>query len=227
MSPVEIEVIVIDGASSDETTAYLSTIDDGRVRWISEPDRGVYDAMNKGSKLATGVYQHFLNAGDRFYTESALSEIIAQVELANHPKGMVVFGAVKVGRSGQSVIRNRPHIWWKHAFGVRPHCHQAIWFPSVVVEALGGYAEKYSFVGDFDLIMRAGLMAPARCIQGVHVAYEGGGMSEQRRAEIPRLLHSVRSERFNYGPGLTRADHLWAISLSAFHRIMTRANGSR
>ena len=62
----DLEVIVVDGASSDGTLERLADITDPRLRYVSSPDRGVYDAMNKGVALATGEYVNFMNAGDRF-----------------------------------------------------------------------------------------------------------------------------------------------------------------
>ena len=69
------ECIVIDGASSDGTRNILRSYEtrfNGRLHWISEPDQGIYDAMNKGIRLATGDYLCFLNAGDRFATNATL-----------------------------------------------------------------------------------------------------------------------------------------------------------
>jgi glycosyltransferase involved in cell wall biosynthesis len=63
----EFEYLVIDGASTDGTLALVRAAGDVVTRWVSEPDRGIYDAMNKGLALATGEYVWFLNAGDELH----------------------------------------------------------------------------------------------------------------------------------------------------------------
>jgi len=60
----QIEYIIIDGASTDNTLNIIQQYKSGIHNWVSEPDRGIYDAMNKGLKMATGDYVWFLNAGD-------------------------------------------------------------------------------------------------------------------------------------------------------------------
>ena len=73
---LDIEHIIIDGASSDETPAFLQSIDIPNLSWLSEPDQGIYDAMNKGLSRATGDYVLFMNAGDQFYSHDSLRSII-------------------------------------------------------------------------------------------------------------------------------------------------------
>lgn len=75
-----IEYIIVDGSSKDKTMDIIRTYEsDGRVRVISEPDRGIYDAMNKGSMAATGDYIQFLNAGDSLADEGVVEEVVAQI----------------------------------------------------------------------------------------------------------------------------------------------------
>ena len=62
-----VEYIIVDGASKDKTVEIIKQYESGIASWISEPDKGLYDAMNKGLKLATGDYVWFLNAGDTLY----------------------------------------------------------------------------------------------------------------------------------------------------------------
>ncbi|MEM9528699.1 MAG: glycosyltransferase, partial [Bacteroidota bacterium] len=71
-----IEYILIDGASTDGTTAYLSSHQDWFSYWVSEPDSGLYDAMNKGLDQANGDFCLFLNAGDAFYSPDSLARMV-------------------------------------------------------------------------------------------------------------------------------------------------------
>lgn len=69
-----IEYILIDGGSKDRTLDIIKKYSD-RIKWISEPDKGIYDAMNKGIKMASGKWINFMNAGDRFASDDVLENI--------------------------------------------------------------------------------------------------------------------------------------------------------
>ena len=70
-----IEYIIVDGASKDGTLALIEANRDIVDRFVSEPDKGIYDAMNKGLKMATGAFVWFLNAGDYIYSDAFLLEV--------------------------------------------------------------------------------------------------------------------------------------------------------
>ena len=70
----EFEYIVIDGDSSDGSDEFIRTKDSLIDKWISEPDTGIYNAMNKGIKMASGEYLLFLNSGDELYSSNILEQ---------------------------------------------------------------------------------------------------------------------------------------------------------
>ena len=72
----DIEHIVVDGKSTDNTISLIKKLEGDKMKWISEPDQGLYDAMNKGIKMATGDYLCFLNAGDTFFNENTVKLIM-------------------------------------------------------------------------------------------------------------------------------------------------------
>ena len=74
-SEKDFEYIVVDGASSDGSSKYLQSLGDCGIRWISEPDGGIYEAMNKGVRIARGDYCLFMNAGDCFVDSRVLGRI--------------------------------------------------------------------------------------------------------------------------------------------------------
>lgn len=77
------EYIVIDGKSTDGTLELIKQYSE-RIKWVSEKDSGIYDAMNKGISLATGDYLIFMNAGDVFYDSYVLGKITSRIALSSH-----------------------------------------------------------------------------------------------------------------------------------------------
>ena len=75
-----LEYVVVDGASTDGTLDIIKKYD-GRIRWISEPDKGIYDAMQKGAEMATGEWILYRNCGDFFITPSIVEELFNQYDI--------------------------------------------------------------------------------------------------------------------------------------------------
>jgi len=118
------EYIVIDGGSSDGTANFLKEKSSSISQWVSEPDDGIYDAMNKGAKLASGEWILFMNAGDSFFSDTTLEE----VESYLYSSFDVIFGGVesiyndKYGyRTLKSYPRDLSLLWCQI-----PTCHQSI-----------------------------------------------------------------------------------------------------
>ena len=78
-----IEYIVIDGGSTDGTLKKIRKYEKSIDYWISEPDGGIYDAMNKGIDLATGEWVNFMNAGDYFFNNSTINLIVSEIRKQN------------------------------------------------------------------------------------------------------------------------------------------------
>ncbi|MFV5685829.1 glycosyltransferase family 2 protein [Flavobacterium sp. GB2R13] len=83
-----IEYIIIDGGSTDGTIEIIKKYEHKIAYWISEPDNGIYDAMNKGIEKATGVWLNFMNAGDCFYDYSIITKFLENL----NPDSYIVFG---------------------------------------------------------------------------------------------------------------------------------------
>lgn len=87
-----IEYIIIDGASIDGTLEIIKKYEDRISHWQSEPDKGIYDAMNKGIKLATGDWINFMNAGDGFNSDGVLENLVPQID----DDSVIVYGDVNL-----------------------------------------------------------------------------------------------------------------------------------
>ncbi len=140
------ELIIIDGGSSDDTVSIIKEYQNGTIRWISEPDKGVYDAMNKGMVMATGEWLYFLGADDFFMDESVLEKVFVN-DLANTD---IVYGDV------YSVLLKRnydgPTNEEKLLFSNL--CHQSIFYRKEVFEKAGNYNLEYKLFADWEFNIR-------------------------------------------------------------------------
>lgn len=140
--PSLFEWIVIDGASTDGTMEYLETTN---AQWVSEPDRGIYDAMNKGIDRATGDYILFMNAGDTLALPRTL-EILADILKARPMMPDMIYGdALEDTSQGRIVKQARPHN--NITQGLFTH-HQAIFYRREVINDLR-YDQTYNIAGDY------------------------------------------------------------------------------
>lgn len=151
----DVEHIVIDGASSDGTQELVTRHISAISRFVSEPDKGIYDAMNKGLKLATGEIIGFLNADDIYENDDVLqhvAELIAQNEI-DAVFGDAVF--VDPAHPKRPIRRYRSDRFRpdRIAWGWMP-AHPALFLRRGVYERFGGFRTDYRIAGDFELIAR-------------------------------------------------------------------------
>jgi glycosyltransferase involved in cell wall biosynthesis len=124
---INIEYIVIDGGSTDGTLDVIKQNESVINKWISEPDKGIYDAMNKGINLATGDYIWFLNGGDMIYSDTTLKEIFSTGENAD-----VYYGDTELvdddGKSyGKRKLKTPPeNLMWKSMIDGMVVTHQSL-----------------------------------------------------------------------------------------------------
>ena len=154
----EIEYIVVDGASKDGTMDLVKRYEplfEGKMRYVSEPDKGLYDAMNKGIALATGEVVGILNSDD-FYTSS---EVLTEVAMMMADRTIdAVYGDVHYVKDGQlgKCVRyytSRPfHRRWMR-FGFMP-AHPSFYCRRSVYERYGGFDLSYKVAADFENLLR-------------------------------------------------------------------------
>lgn len=149
-----IEYIVIDGASTDNTVQLISDYRRYIHTFRSEPDEGLYDAMNKGIQEAHGDYLCFLNAGDTFFAATTLQEMVASVPMYTTPD--VIYGETQLVNQQRQFMRMRrlsapQQLTWKSFKQGMLVCHQAFWAKRTIVE---DYDLNYRFSADFDWCIR-------------------------------------------------------------------------
>lgn len=227
VAPGHTEVLVIDGASTDATVEIARSFD-CVTSIISEPDSGIYDAMNKGARLASGSWVQFLNAGDAYSAPHSLKVILAGLDdAADAGRSWAVGGARNLqGLRGDPLrIPSVPHRWWRHAVGLQSHCHQACWFDRALFEAVGGHSSNYGIAGDFDLIVRFGILCKPYEIPSIVIDYLGGGISE-RNPEVPALLRAIRVDRLGISPASSEAIGRTVGAINQLRRIIGTARRS-
>nr|WP_320056992.1 glycosyltransferase family 2 protein [uncultured Bacteroides sp.] len=206
-----VEYIIIDGGSKDNT---LSLVDKYRTNihvFMSEPDKGLYDAMNKGMALATGDYICFLNAGDSFHEDDTLQQIVhSMIESAQLPD--VMYGETALVDSHRHFVRMRrlatPEVLtWKSFKKGMLVCHQAFIAKRTLSEP---YDLQYRFSADFDWCIR--VMKKAHTLHNTHLVlidYLDEGMTTQnRKASLKERFHIMAK---HYGFISTVAHHAWFI----------------
>jgi len=148
-----VEYIIVDGGSFDDTVCLAEKYNQNIDLLLSEDDNGIYDAMNKGAKLARGKYISFLNSDD-YYENGILVDVLEKLEVKTPSilYGDLLYvdgdGNVKrYWRTGQCAIEKMKRLW------ILPH--PAIFMKMELYDEMGGFSERYKLASDYDLILRS------------------------------------------------------------------------
>lgn len=176
----DIEHVIVDGASTDGTKELIETYakQHTNVRWISEKDKGIYDAINKGIKLATGDIIGFLHSDDMLYSADSIGQIAAAFEDKNVD---VVYGDLQYCSGGKVVRRWKSNDFNPRAlkYGWMPP-HPTVYVRREVYQQVGEYDEWFRISADYDMMLRiftAGYKS--KYIPEVLVSMETGGASNK------------------------------------------------
>lgn len=185
-----IEYIIIDGGSIDGSVDIIKKYADRLAYWISEPDNGIYDAMNKGVSVASGDWINFMNAGDSFYCNETISALFVESIAENVAS---VFGNTIFRYPAKDVL-----IEYKSSsmHSVMPACHQSIFCRRQVLLDFP-FNLKYKIAADYDFFYRvkkAGWQYKfVNCIVAIYDAT--GGISSRStlrtQKEIFRIKYSI------------------------------------
>lgn len=176
----DIEHVLVDGASTDGTRELIEAYakKHKNVRWVSEPDEGIYNALNKGIAMATGDVIGFLHSDDVLFAPDSIEHIAAAFE---KEQADVVYGDLQYC-SGNRVVRH----WQSNAFN--PHSLKYGWMPPhptvyvrhKVYQEVGPYDEWFRISADYDMILRIfGASYKTHYIPEVIVSMEVGGASNK------------------------------------------------
>jgi glycosyltransferase involved in cell wall biosynthesis len=190
-----IEYIIVDGLSNDGTLAVINKYAGSISKFISEKDKGIYDAMNKGLAMASGDYVIFMNSGDEFYDVETVAAVFATANDAD-----IYYGETEmIAGDGQSLGQRRhkapTQFTWKGFKYGMSISHQAIYIRRTLTEP---YDNKYQLSADIDWIIRVAKKASKIVNVNRYVAkYLVGGMSKKKHRQSLQERFDIMKQ--NYG----------------------------
>lgn len=139
----DFEIMIVDGVSSDNTLRIVNHFANrySNIRWISEKDKGIYDAMNKGIKLAKGKWLSFLGCDDSLYSTNTLADLQKELKDFDVVYGNVIsthFKGIYDGEFTENKILEKNI------------CHQAVIYKKTVFDRIGDYNTRYKSEADWD-----------------------------------------------------------------------------
>jgi glycosyltransferase involved in cell wall biosynthesis len=149
---LHIEHVIIDGGSSDGTLEIVQRYRDKIGYFVSEPDRGIYNAMNKGIRAASGDILYFLNADDHFCDDQVVEDIVSVFD--GSPELEVVYGNLLWDVSGKLVRKKQPAVLTRASLAAATILHQTVFARQHVFEATDGFSERYRVVSDYDWMLK-------------------------------------------------------------------------
>jgi glycosyltransferase involved in cell wall biosynthesis len=141
------EVLVIDGGSRDDTRAVVKAFDHLPIRFYAEPDKGIYDAMNKGIALSRGKYLYFMGCDDRLASSDILEMVFSIPHIADND---VIYGDALF--SDSNIRYDGEFTYFKLL--KKNICHQAIFTRKKVFDILGKFDIRYIIYADWEFNMR-------------------------------------------------------------------------
>ncbi|MFC3561576.1 glycosyltransferase family 2 protein [Pedobacter jamesrossensis] len=214
----KIEYIIIDGKSTDGTMEVIEKYKNRISKIVSEPDKGIYDAMNKGLALATGDYILFMNSGDEIYDEQTVQNVFD-----SSPGADIYYGETEMYNDNWESLGRRRHEapeefdWKSFKFGMNVS-HQAIYIRRSITVP---YDLKYKYSSDIDWIIKAAKKSSN--IVNVHryvAKYLVGGMSKKKHRESLKERFQIFSKYYGLLPNIL--NHIIIAGNLAFYFLKHR-----
>ncbi|MBQ3699540.1 MAG: glycosyltransferase [Prevotella sp.] len=229
-----IEHFIIDGASKDDTVAIAQRYkaqSPHQVLITSEPDKGLYDAMNKGLQRATGDYIVYLNAGDTLHAPDTIETVVSAINSQNitdkSQKPAVVYGDTAITDDDGRFLHLRTHrppekLTWRSFKKGMLVCHQAF-YARLDIARRFPYNLQYRHSADVDWCIRImkeadRLGLPLVNTHAVLADFEeGGDTTQHHRASLLERYHVMST---HYGSIQTFLLHCWFVVRAVFQRLL-------
>ncbi len=208
----DLEHIVIDGGSKDETLDILREFEDAyNLVWISEPDRGIADALNRGLEQAIGRYILVIHADDQLLGPDTLTRVYPLLKKDRFDiNGFPV--VLEHPTNGHVLLKPKRAIWWHHFKTI--FLHQGTFVHKRVFDRIGGFKEQFSIALDYDFFYRALRSRSTVKFGNQPIALMGGkGISSAPELRVKRLHEEALVRRMN-------ENHLfWRIAQLLFQKL--------
>lgn len=199
-----IEYIIIDGASKDSTNKIIENFKPNISKVISEPDKGLYDAFNKGLNQVTGDIVGILNSDDFYPNISVIKDIVELFK--SNTKAEAISTSVQIFKNNQFIQPFRTYHAknfkpWQFRLGIQPP-HPGFFITKTALSKVGNYNEKFRISGDFDWLLRAIWVHKIKVYYSnlVTVYMRDGGLSASGFSSKKRMneenLNSLRANGF-------------------------------
>ncbi len=199
-----VEYLVVDGGSTDGTLDLIHQYREQINQWISEPDKGLYDAMNKGLCMATGDYVWFINAGDEVAAPEVLTRLFERSPGADIYYGDTMIVDLEGKEIGHRRLSPPEHLTWKDFSKGMLVSHQSV---LVARHLAGPYDLRYRFSADYDWVLSA--LKRARQVANSHMVlsrFLDGGLTKKNI--IPGLKERLIIMMKNFGFFATIFHHI-------------------
>lgn len=149
------EYIVVDGDSKDGSVELIKEFSDKITYWVSEPDKGIYNAMNKGIARATGDWVCFLNSGDQYYSESAVASAMDSISFVKDVCPIYFFDYIYSKNDHSSFKISSEEVDNKSCIFIKGFGHPSTFYKRTMFDQIGLYDESFVISGDRELYLRA------------------------------------------------------------------------
>lgn len=224
--PGRLQHVVVDGGTGAEVSDWLAN-QTGDLSWVSEPDGGIYHAMNKGIAMADGDLLWFMNSADTFHADDSVRTAMAALRPGTDPREQWGFGRAEWHRPGSreadSVHGPRRYLRVLHALGRQTIPHQAVFLGASLVARLGRYEPEVGITADQALMMRCAREVAPVVLPDLLCDYDMTGVSSQQtRAEHWAAMRRARRLSGVRVTGSRRLDDLLSRALQGVERFRER-----
>ncbi|WP_185147352.1 glycosyltransferase family 2 protein [Chryseobacterium binzhouense] len=184
----EFEYIVVDGNSSDGSKELISQNNPYISNWISEPDTGVYNAMNKGIRMSNGEYLLFLNSGDQLANGNVIEKILPFLQNADLISGNLIYSLDGIPQTLFTPPENINLTYFLHSFLPHP----STFIKKDLFEKIGFYNENLKVVSDWEFFLKSSVIQQAKYmhIDLVVSDFDNSGLSSN-----PQNEHLIQQEK--------------------------------
>jgi glycosyltransferase involved in cell wall biosynthesis len=204
-----IEVIVIDGKSTDSTTDIIKSNNLTIAKYISEPDEGIYDAWNKGIKYATGEWFFFIGSDDELHNRNSILDILMIIKNIKNKTAIVYTKVLFIKKNGDAICVGKP---WKeieklmNSYMCIPH--NGVFHHHTIIKKYG-FDSSLKVAGDYKFVLQSLKDSIPLFVDNIIVAKQySGGVSSLRKNRI-KVIEEFRKVQFEFGLPITFA---WMIS---------------